>query len=229
MLALNKLYNMDCMEGMANFPDKYFDLAVVDPPYFPEANLHYHNGSNYSSTGIKRRKYKKSCAWSVPDNSYYQALLRVSKAQIIWGINYFAFAGAPFGRIVWDKQRAGLIKSFSDGEIASCSLIKGVRIFKHRWDGMLQEDMKNKEHKIHVTQKPVALYKWIYQNYAEKGCKILDTHAGSASSFVAAYDMGFDYVGFEIDPDIYAAATERVQDAMKQLRLFDPETDVGYE
>ena len=133
MLELNKLYHMDCMEGMAQFPDKYFDLAIVDPPYFAEANLHYHNGGGVvSGTGVRRRNYRKSSAWNVPDNAYYEELKRVSREQIIFGINYFVFNGVPPGRIVWDKQRAGLIKSFSDGEIASCSLIKSVRIFRYR-------------------------------------------------------------------------------------------------
>jgi site-specific DNA-methyltransferase (adenine-specific) len=208
------------MDGMTAFPDKFFDLAVVDPPYFAEANLHYHNGAMLSTTKIKRRQYHRSQTWNVPDNAYYEELLRVSKEQIIFGINYFSFVGVPPGRIVWDKQRSGLITSFSDGEIASCSLIKGVRIFRYRWDGMLQGNMKNKEHKFHITQKPVPLYTWIYQNYAKPGDKILDTHAGSASSFVAAYNMGFDYVGFEIDPEYHKQAQARVDGVMAQVRLF---------
>lgn len=179
---------MDCMDGMKQIPDKYFELAIVDPPYFPEANRHYHNGS-----GIKRNNYIKSSSWQVPNQEYYKELLRVSKNQIIWGINYFLdFDIVPPGRIIWDKQRAGLIDSFSDGEIASCSLIKGVRFFRYRWDGMLQGNMKNKEQKIHITQKPVALYHWLLNKYAKPGDKILDTHVGSAASLIACIDIGHE-------------------------------------
>ena len=206
---------------MREFPGKYFELAIVDPPYFAEANTHYHNGGSYSSTGVKRKNYKKSVSWEVPDNTYYKELCRISKHQIIWGINYFSdFDNVPCGRIVWDKQRAGLIKSFSDGEIASCSLIKGVRIFRYRWDGMLQGNMKNREHKFHVTQKPVALYYWILNNYASPRDKIIDTHVGSASSLIAAYDMGFDFIGFEIDPDYCAMANQRLDEFKAQVSLF---------
>jgi len=220
MLELNKLYNMDCMIGMKEFPDKYFDLAIVDPPYFFEANLHYFYGGNVSSTKIKRNNYRKSTSWDVPTQEYYEELCRVSKNQIIWGINYYNFIGVPCGRVVWDKQKAGLIGSFSDGEIASCSLIKGVRFFRYRWDGMLQGDMKNKETKIHITQKPVALYAWLLNNYAKEGNKILDTHVGSASSLIACHKLGFDFIGFEIDEGYYKMASERLEIEMSQKMLF---------
>lgn len=230
---ISEVYNMDCMEYMKSIPDKFFDLAVVDPPYFPEANLHYHNGSNISSNGIRRTNYKKSNAWDVPTRHYYNELVRISKNQIIWGINYYSFIDqAPCGRIVWDKQRAGLIKSFSDAEIASCSIGKGVRIFRYRWDGMLQGNMKNKEKKIHITQKPVALYAWIFNNYAKPGDKILDTHLGSGSSRIAAYKMGFDFYATEIDKDYFQAQEKRFKEeclgeidtpkgCLKQMNLFE--------
>ena len=208
MLELNRLHHMDCMEGMAQFPDKYFELAICDPPYFPEANLHYHNGRSVSTSGIKRRSYHKSCAWNVPTNEYYTELLRVSKEQIIWGINYFRFENVPSGRIIWDKQRAGLINSFSDAEIASCSLMKSVRIFRYIWDGMLQGDMKNKEK-----------YSWILERYAKPGDKILDTHAGSASSLIACYNAGYDFIGFEIDEGYYNAASARLSAEMAQIKM----------
>jgi site-specific DNA-methyltransferase (adenine-specific) len=229
MLELNRLYNMDCMQGMAGFPDKFFDLAIVDPPYFAEANLHSHNGSGVSSTGVKRRDYHKTDKWDIPTTAYYEELLRVSKEQIIFGINYFAFSGVPPGRIVWDKQRAGLVDSFSDGEIASCSLIKSVRIFRYRWDGMLQGNMKDKERKFHVTQKPVALYSWILERYAKPGERILDTHAGSASSLIACHRHGARFIGFEIDEGYYRLADERLRTEMAQLRLEDMRTSVAPE
>lgn len=214
------LYNADCMDIMQEMPDNAFDLAIVDPPYFPEANLHYHNGAAVSKTGVKRRNYHRSQSWDVPTQEYYDELLRVSKEQIIWGINYFDFAGVPVGRIVWDKQRSGLIDSFSDAEIASCSLIKGIRIYQYRWDGMLQGNMKNKEKKIHVTQKPVSLYKWILDKYAKDGDKILDTHGGSMSSAIAAHDMGFEMTIIEKDPEYFATARRRLQWHQAQQKLF---------
>lgn len=218
---LNKLYNEDCLPAMREMPDKYFELAIVDPPYFPEANLHYHNGAEISGTNVRRNTYHKSSSWNVPSDEYYQELCRVSVHQIIWGINYFDFIGVPPGRIVWDKQRAGLIGSFSDAELASCSLIKGIRMFRYMWDGMLQGNMKNKEKKIHITQKPVALYEWLLNNYAKYGDKILDTHVGSASSLVACHKLGFDYMGFEIDNRYFELASERLEMAKNQISLFD--------
>lgn len=197
------------MDFMRTIPDKHFDLAVVDPPYFPEANLYYHNGSGFSSNGIRRNNYRKSSSWNVPTQDYYDELVRVSKEQIIWGINFYQFREVPPGRIVWDKQRCGLIGSFSDAEIASCSVGKSVRIFRYRWDGMLQQNMKQKEKKIHVTQKPVALYAWIFRNYAKPGCKILDTHLGSGSSRIAAYKLGLDFYATEIDKYYFDKQEER--------------------
>jgi len=208
------------MDAMKEMPDKYFELAVCDPPYFPETNLHYHNGGSVSGTGIKRHNYKKSSSWEVPDNGYYEELCRVSKEQIIWGINHYSFNNVPPGRIVWDKQRSGLIKSFSDGEIASCSMGKAVRIFRYRWEGMLQGNMKEKEQKFHVTQKPVALYEWILKKYAKTGDKILDTHVGSGSSLIACIEHGFDYMGFEIDEHYYKLAQERLDNYKRQTSLF---------
>lgn len=214
------LYNSDCMDIMRGMNDEAFDIAIVDPPYFAEANLHYHNGNGLSSSGVKRNNYHKSSSWDVPTNEYYEQLVRVSKEQIIWGINYFDFIGVPAGRIVWDKQRAGLIDSFSDGEIASCSIIKGVRFFRYMWDGMLQGNMKNKEKKIHVTQKPVALYKWLLAKFVKPGQTILDTHLGSGSSAIAAHDGGFEFTGIELDPQYYAAALKRLKNHQMQGNLF---------
>lgn len=121
--------------------------------------------------------------------------------------------------IVWDKGRRGLDQA--DCEIAWTSLAGQSRIFNYKWNGMLQENMKDKEQRIHPTQKPVALYKWLLTNYAEQGDKILDTHVGSASSLIACYDLGFDAVGFEIDPIYYKEATERLETHKKQVSIFD--------
>lgn len=227
MLDLNWLYNTDCMHGMKKFPDKYFDLAIVDPPYFtgPEKRLYY--GRKKSSIGVKRY-YKPSANWTVPDATYFDELFRVSKEQIIWGCNYFNYRFPP-GRIVWDKVNDG--SSFSDAEIAFCSLHKRTRMFRFMWNGMFQGKSINEgtvqqgnkalnEKRIHPTQKPVALYKWLLGQYAKPGYKILDTHVGSGSSLIACYEMGFDYVGFEIDPEYYDAAQKRIDEAKSQVRMF---------
>lgn len=219
MLELNRLYNMDCMEGMKQFPDKYFELAIVDPPYFKGVADKKFYGAEVSSIGVKRL-CSSSKHWDegIPNQDYYDELVRVSKHQIIWGCNYYAF-NQPSGRIVWDKENDS--STFSNCELASISLIDSVKIFRYMWNGMLQKDMKNKEKRIHPTQKPVALYKWLLTNYANKGDKILDTHVGSASSLIACHELGFDYIGFEIDEDYYNSAQERLEAVKAQISLFD--------
>lgn len=120
--------------------------------------------------------------------------------------------------VVWDKDNTG---NFADCELAFTSFDTAVRKFKYRWNGMLQENMKNKEIRIHPTQKPVALYKWLLNNYAKEGDKILDTHVGSASSLIACYEMGFDYIGFELDKEYYKLANERLEITKAQISIFD--------
>ena len=221
-------YNMDCMEGMKEFPDKYFELAIVDPPYFsgPEQREYY--GRAISPIGVKRH-YEPSGQWNIPDEKYFQELIRVSKNQIIWGCNYYNYHFGP-GRIVWDKWNQS--NSFSDCEIAYCSIHNSVRIIRYLWNGMFQGksitegtiqqgNKKLNEKRIHPTQKPVALYKWLLSKYAKPGDKILDTHVGSASSLIACHDMGFNYVGFEIDKGYYKAALDRLNEHKAQISLFD--------
>lgn len=233
-MNLTGFYNMDCMEGMKQIPNKYFDLAIVDPPYFsgPEKRGYY--GRKISPIGVKRH-YKISENWSIPDKEYFKELDRVSKNQIIWGCNYFDYRFSP-GRIIWDKVNGN--SSFSDAEIAYCSLHDSVRMFRFMWNGMLQGksvsegtiqqgDKRKNETRIHPTQKPVALYKWLLKNYAKPGDKILDTHVGSASSLIACYDMGFEYLAFEIDEDYYRMATERIEKHKSQLNMFLDFEEVG--
>lgn len=233
MLELNRLYNMDCMEGMAQFQDGYFDLAIVDTPYgIGEDGKSNHSrnkafGSksfgekNSQKRIIQAKKYDiKSWDHSPPDVSYFVELQRVSKNQIIWGANHF-ISRIPNDSpcwIVWDKDNSG---DFADCELAYTSFRTAVRKFKWRWNGMLQEKMgADKEERIHPTQKPVPLYKWLLSKYAKQGDRILDTHAGSCSSLIACMDMGFDYIGFEIDVDYYHAATKRIEQYKSQLKLF---------
>lgn len=212
--------NEDCADLMKRTPDKYYDLAIVDPPYFNAVNKLGYYGQDVSKTNVKRNYYKPCESWGVPDNNYYTELCRVSKNQIIWGINYYNFENVPHGRIIWDKMKNESC-TFSDGEIASCSLIETVRFFRYRWDGMLQENMKNKEKKIHPTQKPIDLYKWLLKNYAKKDDKIIDTHLGSGSIAIACIDMGFDLTACELDTDYYNSAMERIQNHSAQKELFE--------
>jgi len=208
-------YNMDCIEAMKQFPDKFFDLAIVDPPYYTFEKLRY---GAVSTTRVKRPKYPESTAWQVPTQEYYDELCRVSRQQIIWGINYFEFTGVSHGRIIWDKLKAEGV-DYSDAEIASCSLISTVKTFRFQWCGFKQGDMKNKEKRIHTTQKPVALYQWLLTKFAKPGDKILDTHVGSASSLIACHRLGFDYVGFELDPHYYKISKARLEAEKRQITI----------
>ena len=221
---MNFAYNMDCLSAMQQMPDKYFDLAVVDPPYFsgPERRNFY--GCQVSPIGVQRM-YKQSEVWQVPDERYFDELRRVSKQQIIWGVNYFNYSFSP-GRVVWDKCNGA--SSFSDCEIAYCSLHDSVRLYRYMWNGMcqgksitegyiMQGDKSKNEKRIHPTQKPVALYAWLYQQYAKPEDKILDTYLGSGSSRIAAWKLGLDFVGFEIDKYYFDLQEQRFAEEQRQL------------
>lgn len=205
------------MEAMKEMDDNQFDLAIVDPPYFEEYGKEIYPGAEVSTTGIKRHRFE-SKHWDVPDQEYFDELFRVSKNQIIWGCNYYAKYIPSVGRIVWDKKNDK--STFSKCELASHSFGLRVDQFRHTWNGMLQEDMKNKETRIHPTQKPVKLYEWILINYAKEGDKILDTHLGSGSIAIACHNLGFDLTGYEIDQEYFSAAVKRYQQHKNQLRIF---------
>ena len=219
-------YNMDCMDGMKQFPDKYFDLAIVDPPYFsgPERRRYY--GRKVSPIGVQRF-YETSENWDVPEDEYFTELERVSKHQIVWGCNYFNWHFLP-GRIIWDKCNGK--SSFSDCEIASCTLHDSVRLFRYMWNGMMQGksieegwiqqgNKKLNEKRIHPTQKPINLYRWLIQKYVQPGWKVIDTHVGSASSLIAFEESNLLYVGFEIDPNRYKLSKQRLEVHREQLTL----------
>lgn len=213
-------YNMDCMDGMKQFPDKYFDLAICDPPYGIGEN-----GSKNHTRGklAKAQNYKAFAGGgiSAPGKEYFEELFRISKNQIIFGANHF-ISKIPIDSscwIVWDKVNGD--SDFADCELAWTSFQSAVRKFEFRWAGMLQGDMKNKEIRIHPTQKPVALYEWILKRYANPGDKILDTHCGSASSLVACHNLGLPCVGFELDPHYFKAALERLEAVKAQTSIFD--------
>lgn len=211
--------NIDCMDGMKQYPDKYFDLAIVDVPYGIGED-----GSKNGSRGkvTKAKEYKSFHGFDLepPTEEYFKELLRISKNQIIWGANHF-ISKIPFDSscwIVWGKDNGET--DFADCELAWSSFKTAVRKFKYKWQGMLQENMKNKEFRIHPTQKPVALYEWLLNKYAKQGDKILDTHVGSASSLIACYNLGFDCVGFELDEDYFKLASKRIENRKNQMDIF---------
>ena len=195
---LNRLYNLDCMAAMAQIPDKYFQLAIIDPPYgIGESG----KGNQRRSRLAKSKNYKPYYGGdkSAPPKEYFTELFRVSDNQIIFGANHF-IDRIPFNSscwIVWDKENGG--NDFADCELAWTSFNTAVRKFRFKWQGMLQGDMQHKEIRIHPNQKSVKLYEWLLTHYAKPGDKILDTHVGSASSLIACYNLGFDFLGFEID------------------------------
>lgn len=211
-------YNMDCMQGMAEFPDDYFSLAIVDPPYGIRQGGDANHTRSVMATSKDYHAFNDSQA---PDGEYFSELRRVSKNQIIFGANHFVDK-IPIPSscwIVWDKENGE--NDFADCELAWTSFNKAVRKFSFRWQGMLQGDMKNKEHRIHPTQKPVALYKWLLNNYANDGDTILDTHVGSASSLIACEDLGFKYVGFELDEIFYKESKKRLDTHKAQISIMD--------
>ena len=214
-------FNMDCIKGMKEFPDKYFDLAIVDPPYGGVTQGGYMQNKMSGGVAKNRNDYHLSL-WQCarPDAAYFEELHRVSKNQIIWGGNYYA-SMLPDSQcwLVWDKEKPEGV-SFADVELAWTSFDQAARIFHFAWNGMLQGDMKNKERKIHPSQKPVALYKWILNKFAKEGDTILDTHVGSASSLIACHEMGFKYVGFELDETYYKLSKERLEDETAQMNLW---------
>lgn len=182
-----------------------------------------HNKGQRIGTGKANQKGYHSGLWQQEktDGTYFQELLRVSKNQIIWGGNYFADnLPSSQGWIVWDKEHPETI-SFADCELAWTSFDKATRIFRFMWNGMLQGDMKNKENRIHPTQKPVKLYEWILNNYSNPEDSILDTHVGSASSLIACHNTRHKFVGFEIDPEYYQKAKERLDQELAQTTIYD--------
>lgn len=217
----NLFLNADCMDpeiGLPSYPDNHFDLAIVDPPYgIKEDGRNNHTRSSLAKSNNYQHNFRYDN--SAPNPAYFVELLRVSKNQIVWGANHF-ISRLPLDSscwIVWDKVNGQ--NDFADCELAWTSFKTAVRKVHFRWHGMLQQDMKNKEIRLHPNQKPKALYQWILTNYARPNDLILDTHVGSASSLIACESMGFNYVGFELDPDYYAAAKNRMSKGI-QLQML---------
>lgn len=212
------------MEAMREFPDKYFDLAVVDPPYGIGAEL----GTNKSTK--KRFSHRKGDKWDAKsaDSIFFAELFRVSKNQILWGANHY-ISKIPIDSscwIFWYKSAACSGRMFADGELAWTSFSGVARQFE--FNPTANNYVLNQP-KIHPTQKPIALYKWLLTNYAKPGDKILDTHLGSGSSRIAAYDMGFDFWGYELDKDYFEAMEKRFQTHISKPVLFAPDQMYDFE
>jgi len=208
----------DCMDMMRTFPDGHFDLAIVDPPY----GIGEDGGKNHSRGKAANPTLYTPKTWDrqTPPVEYFEELRRVAKHQIIWGANHMMekiMRGSP-SWIIWDKENGE--NDFADAELAYTSHDKAARVFRFRWAGMLQGDMANKETRIHPTQKPVALYKWLLAKYAAPGMRILDTHLGSGSIAIACHYAGIHLTACEIDADYYAAAVARIERETRQLSLF---------
>ena len=197
---------------MSKYGDNHFDLAIVDPPYGNQDAIGIKSSKSKTQHCANRKEYRlfENVA---PTEDYFNELKRVSKNQIIWGGNWFGLKG---GYICWNKYGT----AFGQAELAYCSLIKSVRVFEYQWNGMLQEDMKNKEIRIHPTQKPVKLYEWILRGWAKEGDKILDTHLGSGSLAIACHNLGYDLTACELDREYYEAAMHRIEQHKRQLTLF---------
>ena len=214
-----EITNEDNMLLMARYPDNYFDLAIVDPPYGINADIK-NNGKNsdrHEKTSLAKINTYKKTNWdnAIPNDDYFTELKRVSKKQIIWGANFFGFKG---GYLYWHKNVT--MPTYSTGELAWLSWLNKLDFVNITWHGMLQQDMKNKEVRIHQTQKPVALYKWILDKYAKPGDKILDTHLGSGSIAIACHDYKFDLKACELDKEYYDAAVKRITNHVGQTKLF---------
>lgn len=217
---MNSAYNVDCMEAMQKMQSKFFDLAVVDPMY----GIGENGAKSGSRAKLAKRIDYKPVDDSPPNKEYFTELFRVSKNQIVWGANHFIEA-MPISSscwLVWDKDNGET--NYADCELAWTSFRGAVRKFRYLWAGMRHEKQGvNHQYRIHPCEKPIALYEWIFRRYAKPGYKILDTHLGSGSSRIAAYEAGLDFVGFEIDPDYFWMQEKRFENYKAQCSLFRKE------
>jgi site-specific DNA-methyltransferase (adenine-specific) len=198
-----KITNEDNMELMARYPDNYFELAIVDPPY----GIVINSSGRLGHYGGKGKKWDSS----IPNKEYFKELKRVSKNQIIWGGNYF-YLEPTRCFLIWDKQQPENV-SFASCEFAWTSFNESAKTFYKRPQNADIE-------RIHPTQKPVALYKWLLDKYAKKGDKILDTHLGSGSISIACHDYGFDLTACELDKEYFDKAMQRINNHVSQQKLF---------
>jgi site-specific DNA-methyltransferase (adenine-specific) len=214
----SEVHLIDCMEFLRACKDKQFDLAVVDPPYGigEDKTKRPSRGKTYTKPHTSKDWDKDTIS-----HEYFNELQRVCKNQIIWGANHFIIKINKNSScwLVWNKKTAG---NNADCELAWTSFDTAVRRFDFMWEGFWQENMKNKEHRIHPTQKPVALYDWIFRNYAKPNDTILDTHMGSQSSRISAYKAGLDFTGCELDPEYFEQGNHRFNEFLKKYGTPDP-------
>lgn len=214
---INTFENIDCMEMLKKCPDKHFDLAIVDPPY--GIGLVKTEAGNWGIRNHSNCDTKMTWDFEKPTKEYIEELMRVSKNQIIFGANHFSeILPNSTCWLVWDKANGE--NYFADCELAWTSFKSAVRKIKVQWGGA---NSHREGKRIHPTQKPIALYRWILYKYAKKGDLILDTHVGSGSSIVACIEGGFNYYGCEIDKDYYEAARRRIERAFRKYELFENE------
>ncbi len=222
---MNNIYNEDCLRAMKSIPDKYFELAIVDPPYGIGADSRSMSNRASNSRKFLNYKGKQFIGQWIDDKpapkEYFKELFRISKNQIIWGANHFIeqFNKNSSCWLVWYKNGQNPNSTNADCELAWTSFKTAVRYFRYDWSGF--GAVNSKENKIHPTQKPVALYAWLLNTYAKKVDKILDTHLGSASSIIACKKLGFEYMGFELDKDYFEKASERIAKFESQTNLFE--------
>ena len=209
--------NEDNMKLMARYEDNHFDLAIVDPPYGIDADVKNNTDKKQSKKSASKSKKYGDQSWDscIPTEEYFAELKRVSKKQIVWGANFFNLQG---GMLYWHKHVT--MPTYSQGELAWLSWLNKIDFVDIAWHGMIQHDMKNKETRIHPTQKPVKLYEWLLMNYAKEGDKILDTHLGSGSIAIACHNLGYELTACELDKDYYDAAMKRIQQHKQQTRMF---------
>ena len=209
--------NEDNMQLMARYPDNYFDLAIVDPPYGIDADKKNSAKKLQSKKSASLSKDYGSQEWDseIPSDDYFNELKRVSKKQIVWGANFFGLKG---GYLYWHKNVT--MPTYSTGELAWLSWLNKLDFLELTWHGMIQSDMKNKEQRIHPTQKPVKLYEWQLMRYAKEGDKILDTHLGSGSIAIACHNLGYELTACELDKEYYEASHKRFKKVTSQTKLF---------
>lgn len=209
--------NEDCMDLLKRTPDNFYDLVISDPPYGIDADKKNSSKKLQSKKSSALSKDYGSQEWDsdIPSDDYFNELKRVSKKQVVWGANFFNLQG---GMLYWHKHVT--MPTYSQGELAWLSWLNKIDFVDIAWHGMIQHDMKNKEVRIHPTQKPIKLYEWLLMNYAKDGDKILDTHLGSGSIALACHNLGFDLTACELDKDYYEASLKRLKQHQAQLTMF---------
>lgn len=222
-LPHSKAYLLDCMVGMKSYTDNFFDLAVIDPPYGIEyvKKASKKSGNRYGKQRAKKNTYTSKEWDNEPCSAeYFAELFRISKNQVIFGANHF-ISRMPYDSpcwLCWDKNNG--TTDFADFELAWTSFKTPARFVKYTWNGFLQGNLKNREKRIHPTQKPVALYNWIFQNFAETGQRIIDTHMGSGPSRKAAFQNKLYFEGYEMDPEYFEKAEKSFLTFVSQQTLF---------